>query len=182
MCFFCWLWHYRLYIVVFCIISLVFSFVNKEKLYFWKFIHCFGYDRIAIPWQIRRAKFHTNPWILPLWQDKPQNRLLSNCNTGGCPTGNNYWSMLMSLRVYLTHSIDIKKINNYFAPNEGLTSYQTHYRSYGDELCSKANVNCEYMSSLLQHDMKRQTMPHMKYLVNTELKMCITARAPWHTV
>jgi len=34
MCFFFWLWHYRIHIVVFCIISLVFSSVNKENFIF----------------------------------------------------------------------------------------------------------------------------------------------------
>ena len=37
----------------------------------------------------RRAKFHANPRIMsPMRGEKPQNRLLSNCNSGGCPTGN----------------------------------------------------------------------------------------------
>ena len=32
------------YIVAFCIVNLVFSFVNKSKVYlFWKFVHCLDF-------------------------------------------------------------------------------------------------------------------------------------------
>jgi len=70
--------------------------VGRKSWKFWQFFRFFGpetskYSQISVKFgtvALPRAKFHANPWIVsPLRDEKPQNRLLINCNTGGCPTG-----------------------------------------------------------------------------------------------